>query len=271
MKVVTDNKNYTDIAEAIREKGVEGSFKPAEMAEAVRSIEAGTIPTGGNYDVESIDNGDGTQTLMLTDVSGGITDGIVVKSRDANGWPTEIDFYGTIVYPHTFGGSVGWNNDRRDMINGPMTINWKNALERVMNGAWTYSGQTELHFPRNPIVFDAGAFFADDTWLKVLEIPGGGSFGRQCIRNRRGLKTCLLGSVGFPIISIADNTIFQNCAQTGLSITLYCKGSDADDFLTKCRTGATNATIIIKASEDTTYNGTAYAAGEIILTSEVSA
>lgn len=36
--VYTDDKHYTDIAEAIREKGVEGNFKPAEMAAAVRAI-----------------------------------------------------------------------------------------------------------------------------------------------------------------------------------------------------------------------------------------
>lgn len=213
------------------------------------------------------------ETILATlDVKGtnsaAIEDGIIVKSRDKDGWPTEIDFYGTIVYPHTFGGNVGWNTSRRDMVNGPMTINWKNGLERVMGGAWSYSGQTALVFPRSPIVFDDKAFMADDTLLKTIDIPGGGTFGIMCFRQRIGLTRCVLGSVGFPVVSIADNNIFQMCTQSNLTITLYCKGSDADDFLTKCRTGATSATIIIKASEDTIYGGIAYTAGDTMITSQ---
>lgn len=46
-KVVTDSKHYTDIAEAIRGKGVEGSFKPSEMAAAIEEIlSGGIIPSG---------------------------------------------------------------------------------------------------------------------------------------------------------------------------------------------------------------------------------
>ena len=46
-KVVTDSKHYTDIAEAIRGKGVEGSFKPSEMAAAIEEIPSGgIIPSG---------------------------------------------------------------------------------------------------------------------------------------------------------------------------------------------------------------------------------
>ena len=32
-----------------------------------------------------------------------ITDGIVVKSRDADGYATEVDFYGTAIYRYQFG------------------------------------------------------------------------------------------------------------------------------------------------------------------------
>lgn len=41
--VLTDSVNYTNIANAIREKGVNGTFKPSQMAQAITSI-----PAGGN-------------------------------------------------------------------------------------------------------------------------------------------------------------------------------------------------------------------------------
>lgn len=40
-KVLTDSQNYTDIANAIRAKGVTGTFKPSEMASAIESIASG--------------------------------------------------------------------------------------------------------------------------------------------------------------------------------------------------------------------------------------
>lgn len=39
--VTTDSQNYADIAEAIRNKGVNGSFKPNQMAQAIEDIESG--------------------------------------------------------------------------------------------------------------------------------------------------------------------------------------------------------------------------------------
>lgn len=59
--VTTDNKHYSDIAEAIRNKGVSGSFKPEQMAAAIESIEGGggSLPSsinkldGGSFTVAS--------------------------------------------------------------------------------------------------------------------------------------------------------------------------------------------------------------------------
>lgn len=46
-KIVTDSKNYSDIADAIRAKGISGTFKPNEMADSIESI------SGGSIDVKS--------------------------------------------------------------------------------------------------------------------------------------------------------------------------------------------------------------------------
>lgn len=41
--VITNDQNYTDIADAIRSKGVSGVFKPAEMSNAITCIASGGI------------------------------------------------------------------------------------------------------------------------------------------------------------------------------------------------------------------------------------
>lgn len=40
-KVITDNQHYSDIADAIRAKGISGAFKPAEMPAAIEQIQSG--------------------------------------------------------------------------------------------------------------------------------------------------------------------------------------------------------------------------------------
>ena len=51
--VTTNNQNYIDIADAIRAKGVSGTFKPSEMANAITSISGGG--SSGNGGVRFID------------------------------------------------------------------------------------------------------------------------------------------------------------------------------------------------------------------------
>ena len=80
------------------------------------------------------------------------------------------------------------------------------------------------------------------------------------------LETVDVGSVGYPVISWGSKN-FDGCTQSGLVVTLYTTGEKVDTLNASIRDGATNATIIIKAAEDTTYNGAAYAAGNTILAS----
>ena len=64
---LTNSKNYKDIADAIRSKGVSGDFKPSEMAAAIRSI-------GGGDDV----------LLKYTDDMGYNGNGTVCENTIAN-------------------------------------------------------------------------------------------------------------------------------------------------------------------------------------------
>ena len=52
-KVLTDSQHYADIADAIRDKGVEGTFKPSEMPSAIASIVSGGGFEYNNYAVIS--------------------------------------------------------------------------------------------------------------------------------------------------------------------------------------------------------------------------
>ena len=60
-----NEENIRGIANAIRRKnGTDNTYTVAQMEAAVDAIETGG---GGGYNVESVPNGDGTQTLVITD------------------------------------------------------------------------------------------------------------------------------------------------------------------------------------------------------------
>ena len=129
----------------------------------------------------------------------------------------------------------------------------------------------------SPVDLDYFAFLGD-TALEVVNAPNisqvknaSNSLSYGAFKGCTALQTVQLGSVGHSITLIHDKS-FSGCTQNGLTITVYTTGSYADTAVSNIRNGgATNATIIVKASENTTYNGTSYNAGDTILTSEVTA
>lgn len=95
-----------------------------------------------------------------------------------------------------------------------------------------------------------------------------GGTASQWFKNDTQLTSVTIGSVGYGLTIESQPTMaFQGCTQAGLTITFYCTGANVDTNLTKIRNGATNATIVVKASEATTYGGNSFAAGDTILTS----
>ena len=265
--VTTNDQHYSDIADAIRAKGVSGSFSPAQMPAAIESIEGGGAT---------------------------ITDGIVVKAIDSDGCATEVDFYGASVGQYQFGGS-------RTDANARIWSSWleklefKSVLTSIAPFAFMTCGRNAAnHFPielpASCTSVGGGAFklcgfssitcYASDLSgasetvfsganLTSLFLPfavkyhTNSSYGT--FRGATALTEVQLGSVGHGITQIGQPA--RDCVQNGLVITAYCSGAYADVCLTGLRSGATNATIIIKASEATTYGGTSYAAGETMITS----
>ena len=214
-----------------------------------------------------------------------ITDGIVVTARDSNGYATAVDFYGTVVHPLQFYNRItssgAWIN--------LSTISFKSGVvnEIKQNGFIACGNLTTIDLSSVETI-GANAF-QDCKSLSLVTVPELTSMGQQAflactslqtfvapklrncntsraLRGCTALTTVQLGSIGYDVTSI-HNYLFEQDTQTGLTITIYTKGSYVDTAVTNVRNGATNATIVIKASEATTYNGTSYAAGDIIVTS----
>ena len=288
MKKLYEEAAVQDIADAIREKtgGVE-TYKIAQMGSAVRGITTGEA----------------------------ITDGIVVKARDAEGYATVVDFYGTdIRVPQFYGGSE-YTAAQIAPFKHLTTINTKNAIKSI--GSYGLSGLPNLH-PQgldlshvqelDGLRFDTGAnaetfpvhcpactklggngckgsgitsaelpelteignaAFAECKRIKVISIPKITKLGQYTSSMFKGcvlLENVEVGSVGYPVVSWGSKN-FDGCTQSGLIVTLYTTGEKVDALNASIRDGATNATIIIKAAEDTTYGGKDYAAGDTIITS----
>lgn len=98
--------------------------------------------------------------------------------------------------------------------------------------------------------------------VNIMMDTGNGQQFRGCTN----LKTVNLGSIDNAVQTVG-NAAFQGCTRADLIITVYTLGEYLNTLRTNIRNGATNATIIFKASGDTVYSGTTYSAGDTILTS----
>ena len=247
-----------------------------------------TLKTSGKYCeadivVENTKDG-GTQ----------VTDGIVVKARDAGGFPTEADVYGDL-YPYQFSydgpyyhGTIGWRSLSKLTLKSGQTVlkagcfsylplvqaNGLESITSIEKNCLINTKLIEINLP-NAVFGNVEKPFSGNTALKKLYCPkltgsltaGTYEFAADC----PALAEAVLGSVGHTVTNNNSINAFKNCTQSGLSITVFTNAANVDSLLASIRNGATNATIIIKAAESTTYNGTSYEAGATIITSEVTA
>lgn len=219
----------------------------------------------------------------------GVTDGIVVTARDADGFPTAATVYGEI-YPFQFSyqgayyhNTIGWRNLSKLTLTGQTVLaqgcfaylplvevgGFENVLE-VKSDVFGSSVFETVDFLPNAETFGQNVF-SGSTKLKAVSLPSAktipGAQYYSMFRKCTALKNVTLGKIGCSVDAIVNP--FGECSQNGLTIVIYVKGSLADKSLAEIRNGATNATIILKASEATTYNGTDFAAGDTIITSTV--
>ena len=247
-----------------------------------------TLKTSGKYceaDIVVENTKDGGAT---------ITDGIVVKARDADGFPTEADVYGDL-YPYQFSyngtyyhETIGWRSLSKLTLKSGQTVlkvgcfdhlplvqlNGLEGITAIENFCLSSTKLVEINLP-NAVFGNVITPFSGNPALKKLYCPkltgnltaGTYEFAGNCT----ALEEVVLGSVGHTVTNNNSINSFKNCTQSGLSITVFTNAANVDKLLANIRNGATNATIIIKAADATTYNGTAYSAGETIITSEVTA
>lgn len=286
------SEDLTAVADAIRAKGgtdAQLTF-PGGFVGAVQAISAGTT----------------------------ITDGIVVKERDADGYATVVDFYGHQICTEQFGCQYEADNPFRRLVKvnvkqsvtviGPRAFQNNVSLQTLTGvdfGAITSIGDRAFFnaqrlalgdvdlvsltkYPEDGIFQNCGGItkltvHADGNihynlcnkcsiltdiviYGSVNFTDGGTDSGYAALGRNKALVNCKIGGIGKPCTK-TSRAMLSGCTNKNLVVEIYVAGADADTAVSNIRNGATNATIIIKAAADTTYNGAAYAAGDTILTS----
>lgn len=217
-----------------------------------------------------------------------LENGIEIVKVDSSNRPTEIKVYGNDLSPNIFGyisAYEGWKYLAKVQLMGERI--------RLRGYTFAFTRVTEINL-ENVVSVNVADFRGSS--LKIANLSQCTDYIQNytfqgsnleeiyapkiyrlyslnsasgCFRGCTYLKTAIFGSVGHKITSTTQYD-FGGCTQSDLTITFFTDGSHTDTILANCRAGATNATIIIKSSEDTTYNGETYLAGETILTSEVA-
>ena len=127
----------------------------------------------------------------------------------------------------------------------------------------------EINLPKLTAISDSA--FSGCTNLKRIYLPSITSINRNSpFSNCTSLEYLQLGSVGNAMTVTGVGTT-SNMTQSNLTIDVYAQSSNIiNTLLTNLRNKFPNATIVFKASADTTYNNNNYDAGDTILTSTPS-
>ena len=239
------SETLDDIADAINAKtGGSSAMTPAEMATAIAAIPSGTT----------------------------ITDGIVFTAFDANGNPTAADIYGNLpLY------AFGCYNNQYGYGVYITSVAFRGETEKIGAGAFQRTAITNISIPDSVNVIGAQLFRGTASLRTYVH-----ENSRDLYGYRKGaasaleqlttapLTTIQLGAVGKPLTALFYQFMTSG-AYANLTLTIYCIGGNVDAFLSTARRAITGGKIVFKASEATEYNGTSYAAGDTILTSEVTA
>lgn len=132
--------------------------------------------------------------------------------------------------------------------------------------AFRKSAITEVNFNEvTTLAGDSGGQFAQCSKLTTITLPKLTAWARPMAYDNSPLTSVQIGSVGYGVTAVPSGGDFSNA--TALTETIYTTGEYVDTIVTAMRSANAAATIVIKASTDTTYNGQSYAAGDTITTS----
>ena len=202
-----------------------------------------TLKTSGKYCEADI-------VVENTKDGGGatITDGIVVKTRNADGEATEVDVYGEIIYPFTVGANV---SSAYKWFGRKVTkVNLKSDVVEIKTEAFAYNALEEIHIPNTCSTFGTNLLRYNNN-IKNVKCDGAINFTSQnglymFYGDKPTLQTVVLGSIGHSITA-ARNDMFMG-DYSNLTLTIYTDEPNANDVLSKFRNGAKQATIVIKDS-----------------------
>jgi hypothetical protein len=190
-----------------------------------------------------------------------VTDGIIIKTRNAEGKALTVDFYGTEVKTGQF-----YTRSLSQGAWGYMTgITFKNTITEIGADAFYGCENLVLELPENLTSLGSGAFqfckslnnvvvpngitslesaiFKDCTGLTMVDAPkvtsvSGASASTGCFTGCTALTSVTLGSIGSPVTFIGVYA-FNGCTQEDLTINIYVNSAP----LANAPWGATNATI----------------------------
>ena len=201
-----------------------------------------TLKTSGKYCeadivVENTKDG-GTQ----------VTDGIVVKARNADGEATEVDIYGEIIYPFTVGANV--SSTYKWFGRKVTKVNLMSDVVEIKAEAFAYNALEEIHIPNTCSTFGTNLLRYNNN-LKNVKCDGAINFTYQnglymFYGDKPTLQTVVLGSIGHSVTATQNDMFMGN--YSNLTLTIYTDAPNANDVLSKFRNGAKQATIIIKDS-----------------------
>lgn len=150
-----------------------------------------------------------------------------------------------------------------------------NTITTLLTGTFTGSALLSLSGPEIRRVsssqYSNGCFY-NCVNLRMVSLPkceiisGANSSNKGTFSGCSSLEDVTIGSVGIVVNTIGSYE-FIGCTSQCI-ITIYTAGNYVDTLLANVRNGAVNATIIIKAAENTVYGGVSYSAGDTILTSQ---
>ena len=233
-----------DIADAIRSKtGGSSLIAPEDMPTEIASIE-----TGGGIEIEN---------------------GIVFTELNSSGRPTKADIYGNVPM-YAFGQYSASSVLGTNLTN----VTFKTQLTEIGYGAFQKTGLTELIIPDSVDTVGGQVLRGNTAAIRYVHENAGAKYGYNggalsALAQIASLASVQLGAIGKPVTALYYQFMTPR-AYASVTLTIYCIGSNVDSFLTQARQAVTGGTIVFKASEATEYNGTSYAAGDTILTSEVT-
>lgn len=130
--VTTDSRHYTDIADAIRAKGVSGSFLPAQMADAIGRISGGGLTVAGASRTEIVTVGANSVTTPVSALEyfgyAAPFPNLTIIALDPFTADAELGYFAS---RSTSGSTpMGWWRWRNNAINWPNTFNtsWDTRL-----------------------------------------------------------------------------------------------------------------------------------------------